>query len=730
MQIKKVSLVIALSSLVLLSGCNNNVGDDSDNTRVGNNSYSLVAQTSKNTASTQAAGDQSSFKNYALGGIVNSFLSGGIFAIPGNIFTSWLTDLMVGGKADPSVQILEKLEQIQNTLDKMTLQLKKTLDFNDTTLRKLDTFMKDYKTDQFDLSFQDIDKQTKDIRSKYNMFNIQQVFDKNLTVQDQEKLFKLAQQNCDNKGILSVLDANRRSINGVIKVQSSGVPETEQLFGQFEQTFIDKNSIEIGGIWGQFEKRRAKYLDASFSTVYANEDKMDYINYYNYQAAKYAATIYASYQELYNMQLAQITYNYACNTNISLDNLKLDYKESGFDGYLNAVKELNKTYNSNFTLLSENISKYMRPIDNAEITKLINDKLFGKTGVQLLEIRNFGVNPQKNQECTISNLTINLQDGTDFGMANLVARCIVNTEVSGNKVKIKTAFAHQSIPFIRKTDAIARVGVYNIYTRPLDSVYVPETNSADMTFSVNGSQFSDEDISNFIGDGHNDISDMDHFDYMQAFTYPTYFKKAGGLSPDTSKYYWKAATLSVSKDTYLFPHRGIQHYAYQDHPYSNYDGNVFPAPFSNTFTFTSGYDGDIIQKSKMKENTGLGKGNHQFAQWYLATTHGMIYTIKIHSLHYGDNEGDLRDSRYYSNGNVIGQVVGIGCLYNVDYSCEGVKNGVISDTSVFGVNPKRNLITLKGVINSVTNDSSGGNGAFSIDATNPGQTPEEVILDR
>lgn len=718
MKLKKLSLVV-LCSGVILGGCNSNAGDDNDPTRAGNNSYVTTAAPNTVTTKQLTAAGNGSFTNYAVTGLAETFLSNGIFAIPGGLFTNWLSDWLFGDSMDP---ILDKLDQIQESLTKIDEKLTTNLALSQATVEKLQEFMKKYENDQIRLSFKELEETHRETQNKYDGFKTQGVFAPNITAKDLDKIYNLAKGNCNSRGIYEAIDA--KSSNSTRKLQSGGAGdfEVDDIYTNFKNTYITVDPAAVGSFWSLFKLRRDRYLKDAFASVLVGgkEDKMDYVNFYNSQAASYAAKLFNTYQTMYNMQLAQLSYSYACDANIEMENLNVNHTIKGLDGFKTAVNVLNKTYNANFTELQQHVAKYMGAVDNNELRDLINNELFAKThfnNSRLLQPETFVVNPTNTGECQINSFTTSSPNGSnEIGLADIQARCIVDSKKNGNKLQVRTSNIHQQIPFIREGVKITKSGLYGINLDFNGALIENDGLTSKASFRVHWSSFEDLDVLRF--GRANDFSGLKDWSHMMNFSIPTHIYGYRGIRYNN----WPKTSLSANAQTFVVGARGFEDYGTNSDFYAGYDGPRFPdaRDTRNEFVLSSGYDGDINQMKRLEWDVPYNGDQQHIANWYLATANGMVFTVKVEFVHWGD-QAEQYQKRIAEN--VIGEWVGVGCLSSLSDSCinDPANNRIILDNA----SANRNSVYISG-----RNAENGtGSGSFSIETLNFGQATIESEID-
>lgn len=645
MKLRLTTVIVAIS--LSLSACN--AGSNNSSSSSANGGTQRISTTLQSNSSV-VADKQSSFINYAASGLVDGFLSDGLFAIPGGFAVDFLTNALsgwiFGEKEDPYAK---RLEQMDKKLDMILNNLQTSLALSADTLNIIGQFYKNAMMSELQSSLGGMDNDVNSIASKFAPYIIQNVFG-DADSDHLEQLYAMVETECNDPQVSDALDARSGKLKGPIAEGS----KVDQMFNTFTVTYASQN-YSGGSLYAQLEANKNNYLMAVFSKVQKNEDLMNYINYYNYQNIVYASKLLGAYQNLYTMQVAQLAYHYACNADISFSNIKLP-QGNGYDGFNQAMVKLNAAYNDKSIQLNKNIAKYLSPLDNKELFSWINGSYFTADS-PLLSASSFDTNQGGVGNCSLTKINFNTTPPHSSGIIDMQAKCVTSgSEQTGFESEVFT----QEIPYVVTSARVDQAGLKNI---------AYDVSNSSMKSTFNGNALSKNDIGNIAAANYtSDIFDLSDVTLM---SYSAYENQAGN-----NGYWWSQAAITADNGVNFYKANFI------DSQFDKMsDDEAMAMPSRNTAKSTD--EANI----KFSYQTGSKwcsiYSNYGYADWFLGNYAGKAFAIEVDSLHYSEGKYENMDR---AENLATKRVIGLVCLTS---NCKKIDSNTLrwnDDTEVRLIN--------------------------------------------
>lgn len=616
-------LTCILAGSLILSACNNNVGGSSNSNL--DNTQAVVSQVTATSVTPEAGTKQT---NYIRESIIDSF-AGNFFAFPGNfgfnLLSGWLSGLIF--QDDSQQQIFNGLKDIQNKLVEMDKKLEQSLNLSNDILQMLGEFYHTQIGDNLWQTLQQPQQAANFIQTHYASYTNALVFGVgDIKADELDTLYEYASEQCEDKQIFDVIGARNN-------LQSKQVNSlTQNNISRLFNEFVTDYASPIGGGAGEFynllKNRKQNYINALFAEV-PYGDFMSKIDYYNYQNMLYKNTLTGAYQKLYNMQLAQLAYKYACGADIEINAPRIDKNWQGKAGFNEAAKALNVQYNKTYQQLEQNLEFGFASITNEDLYVRINN-LFN---TELLDKNAFSSNKLAAGQCSITGLVFEKLDN-GHGILRLTAKCMLEQN-SDKTAKFTTV--HQDVPY--KYEGSRITGTPYNHLR-FDANYP----SALVFTNRNKDSFNSDDIkvlttNNEISDAWSwcDVKNLNRIADSWTDTYENWI----------TKFYWSAAQIDLSDDVSIFSERYLAGYnALGD------DARRILPPFGYGLD-TSGYS-SLLQYPGFCGSNPDDSPKGWYAQWHLLSYNGKQALLKVEFL----------------NSSTERQWVGIGCMNTfADQSC-------------------------------------------------------------
>lgn len=680
MKAKIISLAVAAA--VGLSACNSggeaHTDDGFDSTSV-SNSTSLSANSLK--AAPAAGPTNNGFINWIWQNSSMNF--GMMFAgFPGTWAATLLQNLIFGVQEDVSIKYMK---EISEKLDTILTNLELSMNISAITLDTISEFYKAYTGNALTDSFTSVQTSINDVQAKYSEFTKADAFGSDSTsVTDLSSLYTYAGQHCNDVAIIDAIDVTSSTTG------TDSQYDVDTMFTTFTTTYsAESTTLGEASAYKKVATAKVNYKNAMVSTFPKSMDFMSYINRYNYTVKYYGMNLVASYQKLYNMQLVQLAYHYACNVSIEFSNLG-NISGSGESGFEQSVTKLDTEYAAKFTNLNNNVNNYFSSISNTEIYTMINTQMFSSTK-PLLNSTTFDNNAADAGVCTISKLKFNqsyTNSGSSNGIIDLNAICVKSKTGSESETQYESSTIMLEIPY-HSADGktLDRYGQYNIKY---------ESANNDFTYDLSTDSL--------------DSSDVEHIAYERASEFaPGYYwenkesmnilaaswvdKTYNGLETDADRYFER---FDVSAQT-----SGLKFYTdkYQDNSAVNsadangwfdnlnkYDSDAYSYDsfipsygdghigVSDTNIQRTRYDSDAItagvQDQAYYHISADNPWDYAFGYtyWFLGSYHGKTFVFKIVT------QQAAESYKYFGEGTVLNehatknlataQTVGVFCLTN------------------------------------------------------------------
>ncbi len=623
----------SLIAALILSSCNS--GGSSSST----NSYSKNHNIS--------SGEESKSLFASIGGSVLEGFSEGFAFSPmgigmtlGNLVTEWI----FGEQEDTTTKTLV---EINGKLDTILTNLQTELQLSNETSDVVNEFYRTYVGDTLTTSLKTFSDDISAINSKYSGYLTQNVFgSESLTVESSNlvnSMYQIALQNCKDTQIMEVLDANTTSTTSTTKsLNNISTEDKVDTAYQSFQTSYGRESGTYGSAssYGILKQSKENYIDAlKSSSLPVNEDFMRYISKYNYENVSYAIKLAGSFQKLYNMQLAQLAYHYACNTNIRFNNLNLPDNESGLSGYLSAVKKMNETYDTVGTNLTANLKTYMAPLTNQELYTLVNTNLFASSNPFLGS--SFNSDTGNNGDCALDKMVFNRLTSSStpaVGIIKINASCIINKKDK----TIESALISLEIPYASTTGYnVNRYGAESIgYDSVTKQIKYTQTNS-DITMS------SDDIYSLSHENGNEFATQYNNTDRWNTLVDSKFDYNSTG----NNHYEWYPYEVSI-ESLELFKNRY----------YGNWNSGDSDQTDIMFDPATTSYTTNSIKASLNRHFDKYYRvtSEYEVKEIYLAMYNGKTFYVRIDSQHF--NEDNYADSSSSGINGAIRQKIGLGCV--------------------------------------------------------------------
>jgi hypothetical protein len=468
---KLIVLTIAVSAIGL-SACNSGGGANS-NASLSNSKISTTTASSRTTLA-GVVPEKTGFINWYNLSVQNSF-GAAFLGFPGTWAAVGLQELIFGAKEDVSVKYMK---EISEKLDQILTKLEKSMNVSAVTLDTISEFYKAYTGNTLTDSFTTVQSSINDVQAKYSEFTKANVFggDDN-SVTDLNSLYTYAGQHCNDTAVIDAIDV----VSSTTGTDSQY--DVDTMFTTFTTTYsAESTTLGDASAYKKVATAKANYKNAMISTFPKSMDFMPYINRYNYTVKYYGTKLVGSYQKLYNMQLAQLAYHYACNSSIEFSNLG-NLSGSGESGFEQSVTKLDTEYNSQFTNLNNNVNNYFSSISNTELYSMINTQLFSSSKA-LLNSTTFNNNVDDAGVCTVSKLKFNqtyASGSSSNGLIDLDAICVKSKIGKESETKYESSNFTLEIPYHSSdSKTIDRYGQSNIKYESINNDFTNEVSTDDL----------------------------------------------------------------------------------------------------------------------------------------------------------------------------------------------------------------------------------------------------------
>ncbi len=547
-------------------------------------------------------------------------------AFPATWAAGVLQNLIFGVQEDVSIKYMK---EISEKLDQILTKLETSMNISAITLDTISEFYKAYTGNALTDSFTLVQTSINDVQAKYSEFTTANVFGSDSSsVTDLSSLYAYAGQHCNDVAIIDAIDVTSSTTG------TDSQYDVDTMFTTFTTTYsAESTTLGEASAYKKVATAKTNYKNAMVSTFPKSMDFMSYINRYNYTVKYYGMNLVASYQKLYNMQLAQLAYHYACNASIEFSNLG-NLSGRGESGFEQSITELDGKYAAKFTNLNNNVNTYFSSISNTEIYTMINTQIFSSS-TPLLNSTTFNNNAADAGVCTISKLKFNqtyTNSGSSNGIIDLNAICVKSKTGSESAAKYESTTIYLDVPY-HSADGktIDRYGIANIKYESVNN---------DFTNDIKTGWVSSDDIKN--------IAFVNQESYAYGFYWankesmniiaPSFYVDGDGtkLDNDFDKQFQGFEVSSTTNelkfytDVYLSTD-GLS--VAED----NYNLSIFD--YLPDYTSTKlGYDASKIIRyyTELTDKQGFGKhyanpwdAGFGFEYWMLGSYHGKNFVVKL-----------------------------------------------------------------------------------------------------
>lgn len=585
----------------------------------------------------------------------NSMSFGMMFAgFPGTWAAGVLQNLIFGVQEDVSIKYMK---EISEKLDQILTKLETSMNISAITLDTISEFYKAYTGNALTDSFTLVQTSISDVQAKYSEFTTANVFGSDSSsVTDLSSLYAYAEQHCNDVAIIDAIDVTSSTTG------TDSQYDVDTMFTTFTTTYsAESTTLGEASAYKKVATAKTNYKNAMVSTLPKSMDFMSYINRYNYTVKYYATHLVGSYQELYNMQLAQLAYHYACNASIEFSNLG-NLSGSGESGFEQSVTTLDTAYASKFTNLNNNVNNYFSSISNTEIYTMINTQYFSSSK-PLLNSTSFNNNATDAGVCTVSRLQFNQSSsssaGDNAGLIDFGAICVKSKTGSESETKYESSTISLEIPY-HSSDGktLDRYGqsnikydnsnnnlTYDVPSDSMDSGDVKKIFEMEPGVAYNGVYWTNKESMNIVAPSWADSGIINHYAGFKIST-------GDGVNFYTDKYTDGTGSGNAERDY------GISY------------GDYVP-PTDGSFGFTSTTLQRYYIEVKGWAVTGSGAWDNLsypwdrmvgWEYWILADYHGKTFAVKYVVQHGASSRSYFGDGDYGTTNTFSAQAVGIFCL--------------------------------------------------------------------
>lgn len=368
---------------------------------------------------------------------------------------------------DPSAgfgQVLTKLGQISNQITQLDNQMLTEINLTRAGFYGLFTKFEDFQTEVFSSDFNTkisiINNDYGTVKGAYDKFVNSGIFGNVSYSNAIESMYSYANSHCTN---------------------ATGIIEFTQM-QNINSLQFNKKYINNGTYWSDFFSERQSYI----STITQRPESDIALGLANYNSSAFHAMtqLYAAFDEMRMMQLAQAAYYYACPDNIDsskisqnfLNNLSdanslnipasttLSSESIGYryESYENVAKFIYTAYDNEFQNLKKQVAANLAPIPNQFLVESVNTQWFSSIGTPLLassfgELAPLGSIPHTPYDCNVKRFT--LENTNTF--VNMTAICLVES----NSMQYTYRTVNHAIP-VKMSSLLSIVSTYgyaNLY---------------------------------------------------------------------------------------------------------------------------------------------------------------------------------------------------------------------------------------------------------------------------
>ncbi len=593
-------------------------------------------------------------------------------AFPATWAAGVLQNLIFGVQEDVSIKYMK---EISEKLDQILTKLETSMNISAITLDTISEFYKAYTGNALTDSFTLVQTSISDVEAKYSEFTTANVFGSDSSsITDLSSLYAYAGQHCNDVAIIDAIDVTSSTTG------TDSQYDVDTMFTTFTTTYsAESTTLGDASAYKKVATAKTNYKNAMVSTFPKSMDFMSYINRYNYTVKYYATHLVGSYQELYNMQLAQLAYHYACNASIEFSNLG-NISGSGESGFEQSVTTLDTAYASKFTNLNNNVNTYFSSISNTELFTMINTQMFSSSK-PLLNSTTFNSNSADAGVCTVSKLKFDqsyTNGGTSNGIIDLNAICIKSKTGSESETKYESSTIMLEIPY-HSADGktLDRYGQYNIkyesvtndFTNDLSTDALDSSDVEHIAFErksefAPGYYWANKESMNILAASwvqfEKQSKSKDTARYWERFDISS---QTSGLKFYIDKY--TDSSSATDADTNGWFHTLDEDFSYDSLIPSYGDGHI---GVSDTNIQRTRYDSSYFGGTNVNAPwyyTDANPWDHVFgyAYWFLGNYHGKTFAFKVTTDKTSDTKKETDDDSAPDQKNqVSAQAVGVFCV--------------------------------------------------------------------
>lgn len=572
---------------------------------------------------------------------------------PGTWAAGVLQSLIFGVQEDVSIKYMK---EISEKLDQILSKLELSMNISAITLDTISEFYKTYTGNALTDSFTLVQTSISDVDAKYSEFTTANAFGaESSTVTDLSSLYTYAEQHCNDVAIIDAIDVTSSTTG------TDSQYDVDTMFTTFTTTYsAESTTLGDASAYKKVATSKTNYKNAIISSIPKSIDFTSYINRYNYTVKYYATHLVGAYQELYNMQLAQLAYHYACNASIEFSNLG-NISGSGKSGFEQSVTELDSKYGAKFTNLNNNVNTYFSSISNTEIYTMINTQYFSSSK-PLLDSTTFNSNVGNAGECTVNKLQFNQSSNSSVGdysgVVDFGAICVKSKTGSESETKYESATISLEIPYHSSNGkTIDRYGQSNIKY---------ESANNDFTSDVSTDSMSSDDVNKIFYLKPEIVNNGTYWENKESMNLiaPSWARKSTGMD-------YAGFNISTANGVKFYTNKytNSTNASLAEKAFGISYGDIIPPYDDSNMTFTSEMMqrfyvvvSENTEKSVFCENCGSPWDRKVgWDYWILANYHGKTFAVKFVVEHVADSYSYFGDS--YSNTNAFSaQAVGAFCL--------------------------------------------------------------------
>jgi len=381
----------------------------------------------------------------AMNTILKGFVDNTVYGLPGNILANLTATFIINlfsSPADPNQNVLDKLSGMDQKLDNIAADLQTNLKISQDSLNAINKLAVDSNNQNFDDLYREVTNKTQTIALKYKGIDGLNGFgDSSNTISTSKlsELYSYVVNKWDNKKFSATL------------LQYLDIDTTKIGNTSYDLLLTNKDNFETGAtsqsLYSSFANIRKSFIvNITGDSITSGNPLTDYIDGYNIDMLRTRTNIIKSFQELYNIQVMQLAIYYASKGSVTIPQVVKDPLPQDFtvQGFINAVKLLDKEYATIYTNLNNNFTKYINFVDNKEFYSIINQTLFKNNAILSTDFAN-NINTDKTsaKSCGVSLFQVTKLNNAVSKM-DLGATCYINgLKESANFVGLVTTTGSQ-----------------------------------------------------------------------------------------------------------------------------------------------------------------------------------------------------------------------------------------------------------------------------------------------